>query len=111
MTAIASPDVCHPRRVLGLFAKQPRPGQAKTRLAAVTSVAWAAQVAEALLLDILAKLTQVDDERVLAFAPRTAQAYFEAIAAGRFRLVPQTDGDLGQRMAAFFAHFWQSGAE
>src|SRR5436190_18986949 len=42
------------RKVLGVFAKYPEPGRVKTRLAAATSPAWAAQVAEALLLDCLA---------------------------------------------------------
>src|SRR5690348_7581202 len=40
-------------RTLGLFVKQPRPGEVKTRLAADTSADWAAQGATAFLLDSL----------------------------------------------------------
>ena len=42
-----------PDAVLGLFAKAPRPGQVKTRLAADSSPEWAARVAEAFLLDLV----------------------------------------------------------
>src|SRR5438270_11471959 len=76
MAATATADSSHRRRVLGLFAKQPLPGQAKTRLAAATSAEWAARVAEAFLLDTVAKLAEVNAERLLAFAPASAQEYF-----------------------------------
>jgi uncharacterized protein len=56
------------------------------------------------------RLARIDAARVLAFAPPTAHDYFAAISQGRFRLTPQSDGDLGQRMAAFFADQFQRGA-
>ena len=60
-----------PSRTLGVFAKEPTPGRVKTRLAAATSPEWAAQVAEACLLDVVgqckamvnkAKFTPFNDE-------------------------------------------------
>ena len=90
-------------RVLGVFAKQPQPGQVKTRLAAATSAAWAAEVARAFLLDTLGRLEQVAAERLVAFAPAEARSFFAPIVQGRFGLVAQAEGDLGQRMTDFLA--------
>src|SRR5947208_2721997 len=84
-------------RVLGLFAKEPKPGQVKTRLAAETSVDWAARVATAFLLDTVERLTRIDAHRILAYTPSMAYPYFADLAEDRFHLLPQTDGDLGQR--------------
>jgi len=92
-----------PLRTLGLFAKQPLAGQVKTRLAAGSSPEWAAKVATAFLLDLLERLTLLNARRVLAFAPAEAASYFAGLFQGRFLLTPQQDGDLGRRMASFFA--------
>jgi rSAM/selenodomain-associated transferase 1 len=96
--------------VLGLFAKEPRPGQVKKRLAAHTSPAWAARVAEAFLLDTLERLTPIAADRVVAFTPSTASGYFAEICQDRMRLIPQAEGNLGQRMAAFFAEQFEADA-
>jgi rSAM/selenodomain-associated transferase 1 len=98
-------------RTLGLFAKEPRPGQVKTRLAAATSPEWACQFAEACLFDVVGRLAHVEARRVLAYAPRTAAPYFAQAVGDRFTLAPQGDGDLGQRMAAFFTQQFRAGAE
>jgi uncharacterized protein len=98
------------RRVLGLFAKEPCPGRVKTRLAAATSAAWAARVADAFLRDQVARLTEVEAERVLAFAPSKSGPFFANLVRDRFRLTPQADGDLGVRMTAFFSEQLQAGA-
>jgi rSAM/selenodomain-associated transferase 1 len=98
-------------RTLGLFAKQPLPGQVKTRLAAGSSPAWAAAVAEAFLHDLLGRLAGVEARRVLAFSPPAAKGYFQSVAQNRFLLRPQGDGDLGQRMAGFFAEQFRAGVK
>jgi hypothetical protein len=97
--------------LLGLFAKQPRPGRVKTRLAADTSEEFAAQVAEAFLGDLLDRLAVLDARRVLAFAPPEAGPYFDELVRGRFVLEPQADGDLGARMAAFFRRHLAGGTQ
>jgi rSAM/selenodomain-associated transferase 1 len=99
------------RRMLGLFAKEPRPGRVKSRLAAETTPEWAARVAAAFLRDLVVRLAAVDARRVLAFAPPEAEPYFAGLACGRFVLRPQCDGDLGRRLADFFAAALQDGAE
>jgi rSAM/selenodomain-associated transferase 1 len=83
----------------------------KTRLAAATSPEWAARVAEAFLLDQIERLTAVSARLVLAFAPASAEKAFANLVAGRFALVSQTTGDLGDRMANFFAAQLQAGAK
>jgi uncharacterized protein len=98
-------------RVLGMFAKEPRPGRVKTRLAASVSGAWAAAVADAFLLDCLDRFSTVEARRVLCYFPADARRFFESCAAGRFLTTPQTAGDLGARMAAFFAQQFQEGAD
>lgn len=100
-----------PLPVLGLFAKRPLAGQVKTRLAAATSPAWAAQVADAFLHDTLARLEGVAADRVLAFAPDDENAYFASVVGERYRLTLQGDGDLGRRMERFFSEQLATGAE
>jgi rSAM/selenodomain-associated transferase 1 len=97
-------------RVLGLFAKWPEPGRVKTRLAAATSAGWAADVARAFLRDLAVRLAGVGDRRVLAFAPRDAGALFADAMGASFALVPQSDGDLGRRLATFFTDEFAAGA-
>src|SRR5262245_3190058 len=97
------------KRALGLFAKQPTPGTVKTRLASATSPDWAAKVYAAFLLDFLERLSTFEVQRVLAYAPPDAHAYFESIAAGKWELLPQSSGDLGERMAAFFRDVFAAG--
>jgi rSAM/selenodomain-associated transferase 1 len=103
------PDHPH-ERVLGLLAKQPKPGFVKTRLAAESSADFAAAVATALLTDSVERLASVEARRVLAYTPPEAEPFFSQLVRGRFLLIPQVEGDLGRRMAAFFQHQFQAGA-
>jgi rSAM/selenodomain-associated transferase 1 len=61
-------------------------------------------------MDTVERLARIDAVRVLAFTPPSAHQYFAELSKGRFRLTPQMDGDLGQRMASFFAEQFQAGA-
>lgn len=97
--------------VIGLFAKWPRAGAVKTRLAAAASPAWAARVAEACLRDTLAGLRRLEVRRVIAYAPVDAEAEFSRLADGAFNLAPQSAGDLGDRMSTFIQQQVQAGAD
>ena len=66
MTANTSTDV------LGIFAKHPSPGHAKTRLAHASSADWAMRVAEAFLEDTLERLAGQMVSRTIAFTPANA---------------------------------------
>jgi len=103
------PDHLH-ECVLGLFAKQPKPGFVKTRLAAETSADFAAAVATALLTDSVERLASVEARRILAYAPPEAEPFFSQFVRDRFLMIPQVEGDLGRRMAAFFQDQFQGGA-
>jgi rSAM/selenodomain-associated transferase 1 len=101
--------------VLALFAKLPVPGQVKTRLAAETSSQFASDVASAFLLDQLDRLLPQADHllcsTLLAFDPVDAGVAFARLIGDRCRLVPQSPGDLGQRLAAFLTDQFREGAE
>ena len=96
---------------LGVFAKQPKAGLVKSRLARETSPEWAAQVAEAFLLDWLAKLKGFPARRVLVYAPPEAESYFAGLAEKAFEIEPQTLGDLGMRMENFLKRRLAAGDE
>jgi rSAM/selenodomain-associated transferase 1 len=94
-------------RILGLLAKWPTPGQVKTRLAAETSPEWAARVANAFLVDTVERLGEIEARRILVFAPSEARSFFAELVGHRFLLAPQSEGDLGGRMATFFSDVFQ----
>jgi hypothetical protein len=96
--------------VLGLMAKEPVAGRVKTRLAAGTSPAFAARVAEAFLLDQLERLQVVAARRLLVYDPPAAAAYFRSACPPGWELSPQTPGDLGTRLRAIFAAQFDRGA-
>jgi rSAM/selenodomain-associated transferase 1 len=98
-------------RTLGLFAKEPRPGRVKSRLAAATSPEWAARVAAAFLEDLVARFAAVDAQRLLAYSPAEAGPYFTQLAGEQFRLYPQSPGDLGDRLADFLEAQFHAGVE
>lgn len=91
-------------RVLGMFAKQPIAGNAKTRLARDIGNEAAAEFYGACLHDLTERFAADGDRRWLGYAPSTAaaRAWFHGLAAGRYELWPQPTGDLGQRIEAFF---------
>jgi uncharacterized protein len=101
------------RQVLVLFAKWPRPGTVKTRLAGSepATAQFAAAVAHAFLLDTMERFSVLDLRRVVAFAPADALAEFAQLTQGRFLLMPQSDGDLGQRLRTFLERQIADGAD
>jgi rSAM/selenodomain-associated transferase 1 len=98
------------RRILGVFAKWPKPGSVKTRLAAETSADYAAMVARACWLDTMALAKSLSAAHWLAYAPADAGPAFAEEAVG-WSLVPQSAGDLGERMRSFFADRFAEGAD
>jgi glycosyltransferase A (GT-A) superfamily protein (DUF2064 family) len=83
---------------LVVLAKEPIPGRVKTRLHPALTLEQAAQVAAAAIDDTIEAVAGLPvAERVLAYdgihPPRSARGY---------RLLPQTDGPLDERLAAIF---------
>src|SRR5262245_56662350 len=97
-------------RVLGVFAKAPRPDQVKSRLAAEIGAAAAAMLYEAFLRDFLPRLATINANRVLAFASTADREFFDTLCGAQFELQVQTAGDLGTRMSNFFSGHFARGA-
>ncbi len=90
-----------PRVAVVLMAKEPRPGEVKTRLQPTLDATQAAALYEAFLADLaerVAALSRV--ERVLAVWPPRLDAPWLDPYRTRFRLVAQRGSGLGARMRA-----------
>lgn len=84
--------------LLLLMAKQPAPGQTKTRLMPTLSADQAAALSQCFLLDKLDQMRRVAGVMpAIAYFPETAQSFFAELAPD-FRLYPQQGADLGQRL-------------
>ncbi len=81
------------------FSKEPKPGTVKTRLSPQIPPEGAAYIYEALLwdtIDILIALKEA--EKYIFFTPDDS-SYFLDLERSGFRVIPQTSGSLGDRMA------------
>lgn len=97
------------RQALFVMAKDPRPGQVKTRLCPPLVPEVAARLYRCFLLDVLDLAAAVPGvDPVVAYAPAGAREEFARLAGGRFALVPQEGTDLGTRLEntfrVLFAH-------
>lgn len=90
-----------------VMAKAPVPGLAKTRLVPPLTPLQAAELAEAMLCDMLARPWS-GFERHLCVSGQSD--YFEAAAADGWRLSKQVDGDLGARLEAASLAAFAAGA-
>ena len=96
--------------LLIIFAKEPRPGQVKTRLSPPLSPEEAAQLYHSFLQDILEEMARVPGVRLaVAFSPLEAQVFFRGLAPPGTDLFPQEGADLGERMARAFARGFAAG--
>lgn len=96
--------------LLGLFAKYWRPGEVKTRLAQAVGAEAAAQFHRLCVETTVARLVEVQADRVLVYSPAEMQAAFASMGARGWRLVPQVCGDLGARLERFFRWAFTCGA-
>lgn len=98
---------------LGVFAKYWEPGKVKTRLAASLGDVKAARIYQAFVAATIARLNAVAASRILAYSPADEQTHaaFEAANMGDWSIIPQSSGNLGQRMANYFDQQFQAGAE
>jgi rSAM/selenodomain-associated transferase 1 len=88
---------------VAVVAKAPRPGQVKTRLCPPLSLENAAELGGAFLRDTVERVRRLEGVQVvIAYTPTEDRELFEGICPGVV-LVPQTDGDLGRRLADIFA--------
>ena len=96
--------------VLMVFLKDPQPGAVKTRLAREIGDELAARLYRALAEAEIAHTTPRGAySRLFFFAPAGRGASLASWLPGE-KLVPQAEGDLGQRMSAAFAETFARGA-
>ncbi len=88
--------------LLGIFAKHWEPGKVKTRLAPAIGESHAATLQALFVAALIDRFHAVGERRVIAYWPPESHGSFAGVVQDRFELLPQTDGDLGQRMQAFF---------
>jgi rSAM/selenodomain-associated transferase 1 len=105
--------VGHPQRsnALIVVAKQPAPGQTKTRLTPPLSEEHAAALYECFLRDTLDLMRQIPDvQPVLAYLPHDAKAYFAELAPD-FELILQEGHNLGTRLDNALSCYLRQGYE
>lgn len=95
------------RPVVGLMAKAPRPGFAKTRLIPALGAAGAAALAEAFIADTAALLRRAGVDAVVVATPPEAVDLLSALSG--FPAIAQREGDLGARMSGAFADLFARG--
>jgi rSAM/selenodomain-associated transferase 1 len=103
--------------LISVFLKLPRPGKAKTRLAATIGNDAALAVYDALVAETLKMLPYKEADVAVWFDPPGAEAEIRAWLAplldsdASIRFFPQARGDLGQRMNTAVSHAFEDGYE
>ncbi len=88
---------------LNLFAKNPVPGEVKTRLTLRFSPKKAAKLYEAFLIDLVNSFSSAKcDEKVICFSPPDAEDALSSFLKGPFLYRPQKGDGLGERMHESF---------
>lgn len=96
-------------RAVAVLARAPS-GRGKTRLTHDLPPGDARALREALLLDTLDQARRAAAPVTVFFTPGAARDELLALVGHDVHLVPQADGDIGQRMAAAFTHLFAEGA-
>jgi rSAM/selenodomain-associated transferase 1 len=100
------------RELLVVVAKEPVPGQVKTRLFPQLSPPEAAVLYRNFLGDTLAEMGTIPGiDAAIAFTPAEAEKTFLPLAGGLFGLFPQWGTDLGERLCNIFAEKFREGYE
>ena len=89
---------------LALFCKTPRAGQSKTRLSPPLTPEQCAQLSACFIRDVSATIHSVARDTAAApyavFTPAGSEKELSALLPEEFRLLVQSDGDLGERLIA-----------
>jgi len=104
---LLSPDRFQPELqnqcALGVMIKAPRPGFSKTRLSPPLAPEEAAQLSRCFLQDMIACFdrTKIEDARatgVAIYTPQGSESEFIGLLPPRYAMIPQRDGDFGDRL-------------
>lgn len=92
-----------PRRTTAIFAKMPVAGMVKTRLCPPLRADQAAELYEAMLLDVVARMTRVRGfHTALYFAPEGSRRWFRDHCGEILDQRPQVGDGLAARLAGYF---------
>jgi rSAM/selenodomain-associated transferase 1 len=93
-----------------VVAKEPVPGQTKTRLCPPLTPDSAADLYRCLLLDTFALMQRLETvDHSLAYTPASARDFFARLLPNGFHLVPQQGADLGERLSNALGEHFQLG--
>ncbi|MBI3615637.1 MAG: TIGR04283 family arsenosugar biosynthesis glycosyltransferase [Candidatus Omnitrophica bacterium] len=98
------------RIALVIMAKAPLLGQVKTRLIPALGPQGARDLAQKLLEETGALVGEVEGvARIVSVSPATHLEMVRSMVPSSFRLIPQTEGDLGDRLAHLFRQLFAEG--
>ena len=86
---------------LGMFAKYWEPGRVKTRLANSIGPHLASQLSMHFARCLSRRLSSCGDQRTISIWPPESSREFETLARDRWRVRPQSPGNLGERMRTY----------
>ena len=87
---------------LGVFAKYWEPGEVKTRLAKTIGNSQAAEIYKHFICNTLERTTAIASRHTLVVTPERRLPEFLDITPDGWSLETQSDGDLGERISAYF---------
>ncbi len=99
------------KKGLIVFAREPVPGQVKTRLAAEIGEQPAAALYETMLHDVLATARQLDDTEMVVYWACTEESLPRLAEEYRCTSRRQNAGDLGERMRGAFTEMFTGGCK
>ncbi len=99
------------KKGLIIFAREPIPGQVKTRLAASIGDNAAADMYETMLQDVLKAVRRLSEIDTVVFWACEEESLRRLAGRYRCRSRRQSPGDLGQRMQAAFEEMFADGCE
>ncbi len=98
-------------RAAAVMARMPVPGQVKTRLVPPLTPLAAARLYAGFLRDAIDRLARINGIRpFVAYTPPAADGFFAGLVPPGFSTLPQTGGDLGERLAAVSGALFSRGA-
>lgn len=97
------------QETVALMVRAPIPGRVKTRLAATIGDEAACSLYQAMAADVIAGVRHSGLPLWLFHEGRLGEKIPQAWASAATRMLPQTDGDIGRRMAAAFTACFTAG--
>lgn len=106
-------DCGRKHRLLVMVAKEPLPGNVKTRLFPWLSPGEAAELYNCFLEDTVAEMSGLNGEcdTAIAYTPENARKAFGALSLNGFALFAQKGRDLGERLSTIFTEKLSDGYE